>query len=286
MRESANNYHVSRFSVMRLLLTYLKTFMIEAKTMKKSLTILTIASVISLSFCPLTYPASAQKMVMAALMTEDSPSGRFVRNIYAEAFRRLGIEFEYRYYPAVRASAAADNGEVNGELTRVYSYGDAHPNLIRVEEPAFHTAFAAFGTDPAIQLTGWDSLRDTQYTVAYLRGDRRSHDKLTEAVPPERLTATDSVPDGLKILMMSRTDLYVGPEMIVRQSLQSEELRQFTRKRKVSDIRVAGVMEKISLHAYLHKKHQELGPRLSAVLKVMREEGLIEKYQAMAEEGQ
>lgn len=254
--------------------------------MRKHINVFVIISALSVPFCLPVYPVSAgQKMIMAALEPKDSPTGKLVNLIYTEAFRRLGLELEYRYYPGKRASLMADEGKVDGELIRVGTYGDAHPDLVRVEEPAILTAFSAFSIDPAIQLAGWESLRDTRYKVEYLRGDRRAHDKLTKLVPPDNLSAINSVTQGVKKIIAGRTDIYIGPESVVRQSLQAEEIRQFLKTQGVrdSDIRTAGVMEEIGLHAYMHKKYKDIASKLSTILKVMKEEGLIEKYQAMTE---
>ena len=94
------------------------------------------------------------------------------------------------------------------------------------------------------------------------------------------------MPQGMKKLIAGRTDLYVGPEMVLTQLLQSEELRQFfqTKEAKGDKVRVAGVLEEIALHAYVHQTHHDLAPQLSTVLKAMKEEGLIEQYRALIEE--
>jgi len=55
-----------------------------------------------------------------------------------------------------------------------------------------------------------------------------------------------------------------------------------TNEFKHANIHIAGVMEEIFLHAFLHKKHRSLIPKLSTVLYQMKHEGLIEKYKAMA----
>jgi len=48
------------------------------------------------------------------------------------------------------------------------------------------------------------------------------------------------------------------------------------------NIHIAGVMEEIFLHAFMYKKHRDLVQKLSTVLYQMKNEGLIEKYKAMA----
>jgi len=43
-------------------------------------------------------------------------------------------------------------------------------------------------------------------------------------------------------------------------------------------------MEDTSIHAFLYKKYKDLAPELSAVLKEMKKEGVIEKYIILARE--
>ena len=226
---------------------------------------------------------ASEGIVMAGLSSLDTSIGQLINLIYTEAFRRLDLELEYRHYPGLRASMMADKGKLDGELTRVYEYAHSHPNLIRVEEPAILTTFSAFSMNSNIQLSGWESLRNTSYRVEYLMGDKRSHDKLVELIPDNKLSAIPSMSQGVKKLIQNRTDLYIGPENIIRPLLRSKEMVQYLKKQSMTDADVitVGTMEKIALYAYLHHKHRAIVPKLSNILKTMKEEGLIEHYQAI-----
>jgi len=214
-------------------------------------------------------------LVMACAVSNDTYLGRVLDLVYREAFRRLGFEFEYRHYPAKRASLTADEGRVDGDLARVYAYGQTHPELIRVEEAPFSDRFVAIATNPEIKLDGWESLRGTTYRVEYLHGYQRAHDKLTEVVEPARLSALSNWRHGLKKLIRGRTDVFIDVENVIEPLLKQDEFQS-------ANLVVVGVMEEITLHAYLHKKHAPLAAQLSAVLKDMKREGLIEQYTMLA----
>ncbi len=49
-----------------------------------------------------------------------------------------------------------------------------------------------------------------------------------------------------------------------------------------SDLNIICVMEDKKVHAYLHKKNRELVPKFSAVLKEMKDDGMIEEYRNIA----
>jgi ABC-type amino acid transport substrate-binding protein len=221
-------------------------------------------------------PESQNKtLVMACAVSNDTFEGRVLDLVYREAFRRLGVDFEYRHYPAKRASLMADEGRVDGELARVYAYEQQHPELIRVEEALFSTRFVAVASTPEIKLDGWESLRGTTYRVEYVRGHQRAHDRLIEVVEPGRLSAISSWRQGLKKLILGRTDVFVDSEFVINNLLKQEEFQS-------ANLMVVGVMEEISLHAYLHKRHAPLAAQLSAVLKDIKSEGLIEQYATLA----
>ena len=67
--------------------------------------------------------------------TKNSFHGRYAELVYTEVFRRMGYSLVYVGYPAKRSSYMSDSGKAAGEIHRVFSYGEKHPNLIRVDEP-------------------------------------------------------------------------------------------------------------------------------------------------------
>jgi len=222
-------------------------------------------------------PITGQKsMVMVFPEARDNFLGKWLYLSYNEAFSRLGLKLEYQYYPPKRCSFLSDAGKVDGELGRIYNYNKAHPNLVRTEESPFAVKIIAFAVDPRIRLSGWESLKGTDYKVRYVLGIKISEDNLPKVVNPKNLYFTFDVNSGLTALISGHTDLYIDEEISVASVLKK------TKAFQNAEIHEAGVMEETFLHAFLHKKHAKIVPRLSAVLHDMKLEGLIEKYKAMA----
>lgn len=207
--------------------------------------------------------------------SEDDPVTQWLILIYTEALRRMDIEFVLELVPAKRASLYCDTGQVDGDLSRVYSYSERHPNLIRVEEHNVLVKFSAFTTDSRIVLKGWKSLREKEYHVEYRRGISQCEIALPRVVPPERLSDVTAVHQGIQKLLLGRTDVYVGVTDYVMKYLSSDEFKQISQGRAVFH---AGLMGQITGHAHLHKKHRALVPQLSAILGKMKEEGLFDVY--------
>lgn len=219
--------------------------------------------------------AAENRMEVVTYKSIDSPDGKFLNLVYTEAFRRLGMTFVYKTYPTKRCSFLSDSGKVDGELSRVYSYDEAHPNVIRVEEPHWTSGFIAVTVVPSIHLDGWESLKDTGLRVNYRRGIKGCETNLPKVVKPENLERTNSVSQGYKKLLKGRVDIFVGAELNIMSILESDEFRN-------SKLRIAGVMEKFTAHIFLHKKHKALVAQLSNVLKDMKKERLFEKYRGTA----
>lgn len=235
------------------------------------LTALALTFSIKLLAQPGIAPNHANKqIIMSSIRSEDSFEGKFLKLFYTEAFRRIGKELVYEFYPAKRATMLANMGEIDGEISRIYNYNEKLKNLIRVEEPIASVVFSAFATDPNLKLSGWESLRGTDYNVDYVRGIKISEINLAKVVDKEKLSETTLHVYALRRLIAGRTDIYVGVETTVFETLKSEEFKN-------ADIFKVGVMDERTVHAFLHIKHKTLAPKLSAVIKEMKKNGLVEK---------
>ena len=220
--------------------------------------------------------AGEKTIVMVFPETKENFLGKWLYLSYTEAFKRLGLKLVYEHYPSKRCMYLSDAGKVDGELGRIYNYNEAHPNLMRVEESSFSVKIAAFAADASIKLNGWESLRGTDYKVRYVLGIKISEDNLPKVVSSKNLYFTFDAYSGINALISGHTDLYVDEEMSTVSVLKR------TKEFKNAEVQIAGVMEEVFLHAFLHKKNADLVPKLSTVLYEMKLEGLIEKYRAIA----
>jgi len=219
--------------------------------------------------------AAADKMILVGTEgVKNSMYGKWLTLVFTEAFRRLGYELQYDGYPAARASAMSESGQVDGEISRVFEYQEAHPNLIRVGEVLYSTKFVAFAAKPGIVLHGWKSLQNTTYRVDYRRGVKLSESELTLVVASEHLSDVTTAEQGLKKLIKRRSDLYVDVEFTIVEAINDLNQDKFD----VSVLYQAGIMQEVNVHAYLHKKHAALVPKVAEILKTMKQGGLFKHY--------
>lgn len=220
--------------------------------------------------------ASEKKMVLVYIVPKESMLGGWVNSIYTEAFKRIGIEFVYEQYPGRRCSVMADEGSVDGEVARIASYANSHPNLIRVRESGFDVNFIAFSADPDINIDGWKSLRDKDYKIVGKRGVKKLQEKLPGVVKKENTYFVSKWSYGFKMLADRRADVFIDVDVGAGRLLDSDEF-------KSSGIRIAGLMEKEATYAYLHRKHKSVVPQLEKALREMKKEGLIKHFRKLAE---
>lgn len=237
----------------------------------------TVAFSLAALLAPVTgWSQGPRPIVLAATWEQHGPgAGLLLTMIYTEAFRQLNLPLEIRVLPAMRASAEAVAGNVDGELARGYDYGRIQPSLIRVEEPVLYVTAAAFAYKPGIRVQGWDSLRGTNYRVEYRNGYVVVRQRLESVLPADSLRTVGGAEQGLRKVMLGRADVYVDAEEFVQPILQSEAFRG-------SGVYNAGVLERAATYGYLAKGHEKLAARLAEVLRKMRATGQMDRFRNIA----
>lgn len=219
---------------------------------------------------------AAEKIVLVGSEgTKASFTGRWLNLIYNEVFHRLNYQFEYLGYPNERANRMAESGQVDGEIQRAANYAEIAKNLLKVEEPSFLATIGAYAVKPGIVLDGWESLRNTSYIVEYRRGSKVPQTALPAVVKAENLSSTTTVERGLTKLIQGRIDIYIEQDYVVTEALG---------KLEPSPVYRAGIMWTGASHVYLHKRHAALLPKITKILKAMKQEGLVERYRQIAQE--
>jgi len=204
------------------------------------------------------------------------PYTRQVIRLYTEALGRLGIGFEFLEVPPNRATAMAAAGEVDGELGRTREFAALYPTLVRVEEWNTAVLFSAYAVKPGLSIDGWDALRRSPHTIGYRLGIKEIEHELEKDAYRGRTEAVNDFVSGLQMLQRGRIDLYADVQNAIEPYLVAPDDR--LDRDPALRPRVAGVLFRTTGHAYLHERHRDLAPRLSAVLHEMKREGLHERY--------
>ncbi len=226
-------------------------------------------------------PSEAKPFIVTAGGEATTWGSRLGLLIYTEAFRRLGMPFRMEHYTLARGAVMVEQGLADAELSRVYDYGADKPFLVRVEESIVDLGFSLYAANPALAVEQLDDLRTAKHQIEYRRGLLLCETTLKALVPAERLSDVPTREQGLKKLLAGRTDLYCEIDVYVQQELHSPEFKSLA---NVANVRkVISLGKVVPTYPYLNRKHADLAPRLAAVLKQMKAEGLMESYQRQVE---
>ena len=214
-----------------------------------------------------------RSFLLAINRPADSLAYKFLHMTYSEVFRRLDIPLEVIYRPLKRGANDVESGKYDGEVARVFAYQASHPTLIRVEEFLYSTDVSAFATTPFTdELMGWESLKGSTYKIEYPRGVLITEMNLKHIVDPKNISTVNNAEQGLKKLLRSRMDIYIDDDLVVFPLLN--EIADY----HDGEIQKVGIMQSVPLYMYIHEKNNLLEPRLSKVIKEMKELGLIAQY--------
>ncbi len=220
------------------------------------------------------YNLKDNTFIMAANRKVTTPLYKWWAIIFTTVFDELKINLKIKSYPMKRASMEADEGTVSGEPVRIYSYANAHPNLVRVEEYVHMMPVTAYTTDPNFSVNGWESLKGSKLKMGYPRGFKFIKDNISKysfnAIP------LNIAKQGLEVLLLNRVDLFLDDSNSV------DPILPLLPKKNRNRIHVAGLLKSVKLYMYIHKNHKALAPMISAELKKLRQKGLIQKYRSIA----
>jgi polar amino acid transport system substrate-binding protein len=216
---------------------------------------------------------------LGANADESSFVGRWTRMIHREAFRRMQVPMEFTQAPLRRITMMAEQGAIDGELSRAPVYGEAHPEMLLVDVMMMEAAFSIYTAKPMPGVKRIEDLRDRgNLQGAYTRGVLGCENVLQPLFASNRLTAVPTAKNGLGMLAIGHADFFCDSSTGMLNALRSDAGRKGLQPYKLFDLG-----PKVALSPYLHKRHAALVPVLTATLKQMKAEGLFERYWLEAE---
>jgi polar amino acid transport system substrate-binding protein len=187
--------------------------------------------------------------------------------VLKEAYARLGIDFEFRELPEVRAMVTANEGGTDGEFERFAGLEQTYPNLVMIPVPIGSVDIVVYTKETDFAVEGWHSL--APYTIGIVRGF-----KLIEAnTEGMHVEAVTTVEQAFLKLNAGRSDVVV----------ESRSAQCMLKDFNVSGIRVLEPpLDQLVLYHYLHRRHTALAAKLEAVLTRMEQEGELKALQEQA----
>lgn len=215
--------------------------------------------------------ATAQPQELRIAAVERNAVGWVAAQLLGDVYKEAGLALRILPMPASRANLAGTTGQVDGELIRIHSYGQRHPQLLRIEPPLYRLAVAAYSL-PA-RSARVSSREDLQhYSMGTVRGLVYAQE-LTEGHPS--VTLTLNVEQLLRMLQAGRIDLALETRLGARYA---------QRRLGLQDLVPSPDLARLDLYHYLDRRHSALAVRLSEALARLRARGdyerLIARYEA------
>ena len=194
-----------------------------------------------------------------------SPINNILDARIQEAFRRLGLKAKLHVTSSSQRALILANEEGDGDAARILNIKEHAPqnttNLILVPESIITMEMAVYTKNLSFPVTGWDALQK------YRNGARNGAKFLEKVLSGKRSFLTTTV-QLVQMLEEGRIDTMVEWSLIADRTIKNFKAKNL---RKLSP-----PITTKTLYLYLHKKHQSLVPRLSQVLRQMKEDGSFE----------
>jgi ABC-type amino acid transport substrate-binding protein len=198
--------------------------------------------------------------------------------IYSDAFKRLNIPFTLISLPKDEALVGLNQGLFDGDSSRVLEL-EKHkgfPNLVRVDVIMNRSHNVAFTENGRLKVHSWEDIKSQNLTIGFPRGQIYATGKVKEfQLPAGRVLKGENCEQLLQWLDSGRIDLYVDN---IGNCWEARRLQRF------KDIRVAAVLSVDLNYPYLHTKHKNLIPKLTAALKASLADPAVHAQLAVLEQ--
>jgi polar amino acid transport system substrate-binding protein len=189
---------------------------------------------------------------------------RVAQLVMTDIYQKLGYHVKFRHCPLKRALMAANAGIYDAEVARVKGLEAKFPNLIRIPVAIYQIEGVAFTKNKDFPIDGWESLRP--YKIGVLRGVQFA-EKGTENLNRE---ISNSLISMFKKLDAERVDVVVEAKLNGIITIKQLKLHD-------SILILNPPLETIELFHYVHKKNEHLVPKLTEILRQMKQNGSLDE---------
>jgi len=197
---------------------------------------------------------------------EETPDIEISRLVLAEAYGRLGIDITIQELPGLRALIYANEGLTDGELFRAKGIEDEYTNLVQIKVPINTVDVVVITKSFFFEVNGWQSLKS--YKIGIQSGITFIESSISN-MEGLKVNRVKNISQLLGMLENERIDVVVAPRISALLSLADLKSETITLLEPPLQI--------LPLFHYLNKKHQSLVPELENVLKIMEDEGEIQR---------
>ena len=187
----------------------------------------------------------------------------FLDKLVPLVFKKAKLQGEVQFEVSERGLLNANQGFVDGVAMRIEGLEKTYANLVKVPEPVMQNDFVAVTTNSSFKVNGWDSLRGRQ--LSHIIGWKVFEEHLPSGT--QRTTVRDAE-QLFSLLKQQRTEvgLLERNQALAIMSLSQEPF-----------VLHEPPLVSVPMYMYVHRKHADLVPQLSAALRVLKRSGEYQK---------
>lgn len=186
-----------------------------------------------------------------------------VSDVLIELYRRVGITPNFVVLPSERGLRLVDSGEVDAEAARVLTIGLQYSHMLKVPTPMMTMHVSYYCLKQAVCAT---------FSEKTIFAIPKGSDVLIQFCDTHRLNCLriNNDESGFKSLNAGVADVFLAPDWIARVVMCNSVQRQFFYRKEP---RLSQ-----SVYHYVHKKHENLIPRLDAAMQGIVNEGVVARF--------
>jgi ABC-type amino acid transport substrate-binding protein len=193
------------------------------------------------------------------------------RLIIPKIYEKLNIQVTITPMPGKRAQHEATSGKKDGEIMRIWTYGENNPTTIRVPTPYYYLETMAFiKKDSGVVVNGKEDLK--KYKIVKVRGVKHT-DNIAAGL--SNVDDKDTTVQMMKLLDSERTQVALTNTVDGNLVLKQLKLN--------SIVPIEKPLAVLDLYHYIHEDHKDLVPKINAVIKEMKASGEMDKIIKEAE---
>lgn len=193
------------------------------------------------------------------------------RIVLTEIYKDMGIDIAITPLPAKRAQMEAQSGQKDGEIMRIYSYGNETPATIRIPTPYYHLETMAFiRSDSDIKINTINDL--AKYHIVKVRGVKHTKN-ITKGM--QHVTDLDSTRQIMRLVSAGLADVALtntNDGLVVLEQLNITNV-----------IPINQSLDKQSLYHYVHKSLRHLVTKVDQQIQTMKKNGQLDRIIEKAE---
>lgn len=193
------------------------------------------------------------------------------RIIIPEIYKKLGIDVTITPRPGKRAQKEATSGRADGEIMRIWTYGEENPTTVRVPTPYYYLETMGFvKKGSGVVINTKDDLK--KYRLVKVRGVKHTNNI---SVGVDDVYDSASTELMMRFLNGGRADIALTNTVDGLMALRELEI--------IDIVPLEKPLAVLELYHYIHQDHIDLVSRVDTVIKNMKESGELEKLIYKAE---